>query len=323
MFVRPYPFKAPLGYLDTGRGQAKAPCPQTAPLIKDLYALYLSGQHSLRSLQKEMDRRGLRGHFANPVSLHGIEKILRNTFYHGQITIERTGETFDGKHEPLITKRQFARVQQIKAGRCGQKVTRHNHQFQGVFRCGLCDGPMVPERQKLKVYYRCQKAHCAMTCMRQDRIEDAILKALEVVQLTPQQIKQTQQLWVERNAQSDLDINRRSLMARIEALETKLARMTDLLIDGTLDKPSFETAKQSATFDLSQLRAQIDLLPDPTDLRRQKAEYISLFTSMVDTYHGLCCINPVRDSSRESSMVADVHEQTHTLDLQDHELARL
>jgi hypothetical protein len=29
----------------------------------------------------------------------------------------------------------------------------------------------------------------------------------------------------------------------------------------------------------------------------------------------LCCANPVRDSSRESSMVAEVHEQTDTTDL--------
>ena len=37
----------------------------------------------------------------------------------------------------------------------------------------------------------------------------------------------------------------------------------------------------------------------------------------------LCCTNPVRDSSRESSVVAGVHEQTHTPDLQDQELASL
>ena len=36
-----------------------------------------------------------------------------------------------------------------------------------------------------------------------------------------------------------------------------------------------------------------------------------------------CCTNRVRDSSRESSMVAGVHEQTHIPDLQDQELASL
>ena len=38
---------------------------------------------------------------------------------------------------------------------------------------------------------------------------------------------------------------------------------------------------------------------------------------------GLCCTNPMRDSSRESSVVAGMYEQTHTPDLQDQELASL
>jgi len=38
---------------------------------------------------------------------------------------------------------------------------------------------------------------------------------------------------------------------------------------------------------------------------------------------GLCCTNPVRDSSGEFSMVAGRHEQTHTPRLQDQELAGL
>ena len=38
---------------------------------------------------------------------------------------------------------------------------------------------------------------------------------------------------------------------------------------------------------------------------------------------GLCCTNPMRDSSCESSVVAGGHEQTHTPRLQDQELARL
>ncbi|RDD94642.1 LysR family transcriptional regulator (plasmid) [Paracoccus sp. TD-10] len=38
---------------------------------------------------------------------------------------------------------------------------------------------------------------------------------------------------------------------------------------------------------------------------------------------GLCCTNPVWDSSHESSVVAGIHEQTYTPDLQDQELASL
>lgn len=40
-------------------------------------------------------------------------------------------------------------------------------------------------------------------------------------------------------------------------------------------------------------------------------------------FEGLCCTNLMRNSSRESSVVAGMHEQTHTPDLQDQELAGL
>jgi len=42
-----------------------------------------------------------------------------------------------------------------------------------------------------------------------------------------------------------------------------------------------------------------------------------------DSLDGLCCTNRVRDSSRESSVVAGMHEQTPITDLQDQELAGL
>jgi len=37
----------------------------------------------------------------------------------------------------------------------------------------------------------------------------------------------------------------------------------------------------------------------------------------------LCCTNPMRDSSCESSVIAGLHEQTHISRLQDQELARI
>ena len=40
-----YPFKAPVGYLDQGGGKPRIPDPKTAPLIREVFELYASGQH--------------------------------------------------------------------------------------------------------------------------------------------------------------------------------------------------------------------------------------------------------------------------------------
>lgn len=97
-----YPFRAPIGYLDNGRGNPKTPCPQKAPLISELFDLYASGQHSLRTLQSEMNHRGFRNHGGRPLSLHGIETILNNPFYTGIIEIKRTGHGLETKKETLM-----------------------------------------------------------------------------------------------------------------------------------------------------------------------------------------------------------------------------
>ncbi len=53
------------------------------------------------------------------------------------------------------------------------------------------------------------------------------------------------------------------------------------------------------------------------------AEILDDTQTFDEGWERLCCANPVRDSSRESSMVAGVHEQIHIPDLQDQELASL
>ena len=59
-------------------------------------------------------------------------------------------------------------------------------------------------------------------------------------------------------------------------------------------------------------------------LRRPRQKCVSqLLIKSVRTVERLCCTNRVRDSSRESSMVAVMHEQTYTPNLQDQELASL
>ena len=122
-----------------------------------------------------------------PLSNHGIETILANSFYCGIIEIKRTGALYKGIHKPLIDATTFAHVQDVKAGKAGKKVTRHNHLYRGLFRYGLCDGPMSPERQKGHVYYRCQTPDCATKTVREDRIDEAVQERLGSLQMSEKQ----------------------------------------------------------------------------------------------------------------------------------------
>ncbi|MCF6271567.1 MAG: recombinase family protein [Rhodobacteraceae bacterium] len=282
-----YPFRAPIGYLDNGRGQSKTPCPQKAPLIREFFNLYASGQHSLRSLQTEMNQRGLRNHGGRPVSLHGIETILNNPFYTGLIEIKRTGETYKGIHKPIISTSLFRRVQNIKLGRSGPKVTKHNHLFRGLFRCGLCDRPMSPELQKGRVYYRCQAQLCETKTIREDILSDHISSELLKLEISDEDAANMIRKWDSGYSLSSNDDLRKSLQLRISATEQGLSRAADLLIDGTLDNETYLAKKHDANLTLASLQEEIRNLPDPKEIESNNLKFIELMKNLTGLYESL------------------------------------
>lgn len=108
-----YPGRAPLGYLDTGSGKAKAIDPVMGPLIRKAFKLCGSGRYNLKTLGEKLHRLGLRNRGGNRMTKYGLSSLFRNSFYFGVITIPETGETFAGIHRPLIERRLFHRVQAV------------------------------------------------------------------------------------------------------------------------------------------------------------------------------------------------------------------
>jgi site-specific DNA recombinase len=281
-----YPSGAPLGYINNGKGQAKTPDPIKAPLIKELFKLYGSGQYSLRTVRIEINQRGLRSTNGRPLALTSIEQILNNPFYCGIIKIKRTGTRFDGIHEPLISVSLFNRVQDIKAGRCGKKLTRHNHTYVGLFRCGLCDRPMSPERQKGHVYYRCQKPSCPTKTVRQEVLEAATTQAFEMLQIGDDEALALARLWDEDNPTLEMGEQRQSLELRISDETRRLERLTDLMVDGNIDKQAYQTRQSATLMRLAELREKLVNLPDEAKIETDRQEIIELMKNLVQL-HGL------------------------------------
>lgn len=267
-----YPWGAPLGYRNNGKGKPKTPDPQSAPLVREMFELYGTGSYSIRTLREEITRRGLRNTKGRPVSKHGVEKILGNPFYCGVVLVRSTGEIFDGCHEPLIRASLFERVQLLKQGKAGKKVTRHQHLYRGLFRCTHCGYAMIPERQKGRVYYRCHTRSCPTTAVREDRIEHAVRAELEKVAFTEEQIDEIEMAiarWPERD---DAANTIKAKQLELAQFDTRLERLTDALIDRLIDEHTFRTRKQSLVLERQHVLEQIDDLKetslDETHLRR-------------------------------------------------------
>lgn len=277
-----YPFKAPLGYLDQGGGKPKVICPKDGPLVKQAFELYASGQISYVPLLQELGSRGLRNSRGGQLTLNGLSKILQNPFYVGLIRIKTTGRTYQGLHEPLVDMATWKRVQDLRTGRCGPKTTRHNHLFQGIFRCASCGSPMVPERQKGRVYYRCKPRSCPSTTVREDELEAGILAELRKLELSAK--AKAKAATRPDTFLASLAEKRKALRLQIADDDRRLDRLQDLLLDEKIDTAMYDRKQAQLQLRIMDLRDQLQKLPDPKGLRAQLLKLAELRKSLVFLY---------------------------------------
>jgi len=252
-----YPYRAPLGYLDMGRGNPKKPDPKLRRGIVDAFELYGTGEYSFRSLQTELEARGYRTPSDRPISLSSLENILGNPFYAGIIRIKRTGETFPGVHETLITSDLFTRVQKVKANRSGKKVTKHAFTYRRLIRCAECGFTLSGERQKSRVYYRCHTSTCPVRGFREDRVEQIIHRYLKnCIWDESQKIAADKTLSVWYRQKDTLQRERTEADLQMDQLNAKLDRLTDAFIDRVIDRETMARRRQKYLLELKSLEAK-------------------------------------------------------------------
>ncbi|NOT54799.1 MAG: recombinase family protein [Deltaproteobacteria bacterium] len=280
-----YPLAAPLGYLDQGGGKAKTPCPKAAPLVRTVFELYASGKHSLRSLQDELIRIGLRNKRGGSISLNGLSKMLSNPFYCGLIRLRATGETFKAVHEPIVSVAQFERIQQILKGKYGVRVLRHAWLFRRLMRCALCAHTLIGEKQKGRVYYRCHTRACPTTTVQEDVVEATLRGFQARAQLTPEEA--TEARWCLEERKRHTETNRRENQAgfslQLADARSRMDRLTDALLDGLLDRAAFEARKGSLLLETARLEERAATATDADSADRLQ-EMLELATSLISSY---------------------------------------
>lgn len=194
-----WPGMAPIGYLDQGlmdkKGQ-KTIDPVRAPIVKQMFEKVAyekwSGRKLYHWLRLDLNFK-TRGN--KTLSLSGIFRILENPFYYGMYEFPRkSGNWYQGKHKPIISKEVFDLVQaQMKR----EQIVKENKEFAftKLFTCGLC-GSSVCAEEKYKqrkdgghsryVYYGCGRAkdrNCKNVYIREEDLITELLKIFDKVSI--------------------------------------------------------------------------------------------------------------------------------------------
>ena len=274
-----YPLPAPLGYLDRGKGKVKEIDPVMAPIVAKAFELYASQQYSLHRLLAEVNRLGFHNRKGTPISLTGLSTILNNPFYMGLVRVRRTGESFPGAHRPLVSKSLFDRVQMILEGKTVDRQVRHNFTYRRLVRCAGCGRSLIGELQKGHVYYRCQTRECPTKTIREEVIDNAITMMMAVLELDEEELAYVRE-WMDGARLHQDSLREEELQhakLRLDALRSRLNRLTDAFIDGMVEKSLFEERKAALVAEEQEIRERIhDLEAGNGPALRNLEEFLEL-----------------------------------------------
>lgn len=137
------PGKAPLDYKPSGpyrKGLREiVPDPRTFDKVRKLWKRMLENPYPLSLLHKYAEHLGL------TLSYSSLCGLFSNPFYYGHFTWN--GELFEGKHQPMVTYREFSQVQAYIHRGVKKARARHDFTFTGCLTCGECGSAVTAERK--------------------------------------------------------------------------------------------------------------------------------------------------------------------------------
>lgn len=285
-----YPRPAPLGYLDGGKGRPKIPDPVKAPLVRAAFDLYATGRFTLETLATELQRRGLRNSRNKPLSINAVSELLNNPFHAGVIRIQRTGATYPGIHEPLISPALFARVQQLLKGKATTGPWKHDYLFRRTLRCRHCHQALIGERQKGRIYYRCHTKGCITKTVREDDVDAAIAEAMNAVQLADADAKMADERLavMESKTAETAKSEQQTASLQLAAVKDRLNRLTDAYLDGVIDRQQLDQRKETLLLEQKGLETRLhEIQSGAGSLMEQLRNVLELAKSAWLTYKTL------------------------------------
>ena len=179
-------YRAPIGYLNEGKMEEKPLDPDRAPIIKQMYELYATGDWSLSDIARfateqgfvtvPMRRRRTKEEMlaeedefediektSRPINENHISRILTNPFYTGKVLNSEGKYIPSNSHQAIVSEKLFEEVQAILKKK---KVSVHyteklDQPLRGIVRCEHCARVYTPYTKKGIQYYN---SRCVNGC---------------------------------------------------------------------------------------------------------------------------------------------------------------
>jgi site-specific DNA recombinase len=256
-----YPSRAKIGYMNHPRTKEIIPDPTTFPLIKKAHELYATNRYGLRDMTKLLLDLGLRApRTGGTLCKHQVVDILSDTFYH--VVFTWTGETYEGIHQPAVSKALWDKLALVRQGRSrAQAKWTKEFQFLGLIRCAECGSSITAETHFKRYkngtsqsfyYYRCTKKSGTVKCeqpfIREENLSAQMAENIRVLALPENEewiepmMRQLDAWEIEEGSRESAQVSELNL--EVEKIAAKLRRLTDLHLDGEIERPDYTSRRR-------------------------------------------------------------------------------
>lgn len=273
-----YPAQPPLGYLhnpNKRKGEKEMmKDPARFEMTRKIFDWMLSGTYlPSQVIGKATKELGLTNRFNRSVGRATIYQILRNPFYYGYYEYPKgSGNWIKGKHEPMITKVEYDRIQKLLAKNENPKPETKVFSFTGLIRCGEC-GAMITAEDKVKnqkngnvhsyTYYRCTKRtkhNCSQKTVEVKKLEEQIQEILQRIVIPEEFIKFAIEV-IDNDVEGDVQKNREFIETykkELNSLTKKNDKLMEMKLNDLINEEEFLNKKSEIKKRELELKLLID-----------------------------------------------------------------
>lgn len=275
---------APVGYLnDYGgiKGEKKIfKDPERFELVRRCWDYLLTGAYTIEEIYdlaiNEWEMTVVRGRkkIVRPIGFNTLYDIFHNSFYYGEY--DWGGQTWQGLHEPMISREEYDRAQEIIGARGRPRKQTHENPYPCLIQCGECGGSIVIDvkkkfvkrenRTKILEYFRCgkqKKKQCTQKhCLRRELLDPQILDMVMAAELPQAFIDWA--LEKLKLTQEDKKKEREQELNRLQELHRTSEKKVNDFIDMRLENPTlfpadtFKRKLESLELDVKRCEAQVN-----------------------------------------------------------------
>jgi DNA invertase Pin-like site-specific DNA recombinase len=280
----------PLGYKRDPVTKQLSIDPETAPLIRLIFELYLSDQTSgAYQIARQFNDQGQLSPTGRLWDQLNILRILRNPVYVGEVVYGNNGPKHKrwlsdegriratGTHEALIDRATWEAVQsKMRRRRTAGRDTSPKRLLSGLLYCEDCQARMYSSwgGSPSQALFECgsMKKGGRQACPTGKRIFSRVLDELVIAAIARNLTAARAKGWAQRKAAKPAQVKRQ--IRERDWLQGKLDRLQEVYIDGGLDPEVYRNRRAALLSELAALEqpaAPFPVLPDASSLEEFEA----------------------------------------------------